>query len=88
MECEFKTPVNYLGQTPLEGEPFQFQFASCSDETLSYIQNSSTEAEFYLDKTISYGDTILITLFIILVIFGIFKFVWNLVWAIFERKIL
>jgi len=87
MDCEFNTPVNCQGQSPTEGEPFQFQFASCSNETLFYLQNPSTEAEFYLDKTISYGDTILITLFTILIIFGIFKFVWNFVWAEFKRKL-
>lgn len=79
MECEFSTPLNYLGNTPAEGEFWQFQNLTCGvDATKEIIQQDTTE--FYLDKTFSYGD-ILITIFLsIFLVFGIFKLLWNFIW--------
>lgn len=79
MDCEFSIPINFEGEAPAEGEPFQFQHASCVNETLTLIENETTTAEFYIEKTLSYGDLLLITFLSIFLIFGIFKFVWNFI---------
>jgi hypothetical protein len=88
MECEFSNPVNYEGNPPLESEPFQFKNLTCNEGNLfTLIQNPETEAEFYIQKTMSYGDLILIIFLSIFLIFGIFKFLWNFIWSEFKRKI-
>jgi len=79
MDCEFSIPLNFEGQAPLAGEPFQFQYASCSSETLALIHNETNGAEFYIKKTLTYGELILIIFISIFLIFGIFKFVWNFI---------
>lgn len=77
MDCEFSTPLNFAGEPPVAGEPFQFQHASCVNETLALIENETTTAEFYIEKSLSYGDLLLITFLSIFLIFGILKFLWN-----------
>jgi len=80
MECEFQNPVNYLGKPPLEGEPFQFQNLTCDVATTTkLIENSETGASFFIGKTLSYGDLILITFLVIFLLFGIVKFIWNFI---------
>lgn len=80
MDCEFLNPVNFEGQPPLTGEPFQFKNASCdTGELYTLIENTETGAEFYIQKTMSYGDLILIIFISIALIFGIFKFIWNFI---------
>jgi len=87
MDCEFSNPLNFEGQPPLAGEPFQFQNVSCDEGNLfTLIQNPGTEAEFYIQKTMSYGDLILITFISIFLIFGILKFIWNFIFSGFKGK--
>lgn len=82
MNCEFLTPINYLGGTPREGEFWQFQEMSCVDETKELIIQN--EKEFYLDKTFSYGDVLIVLFLSFFLIFGIFKLIWHFVW---EQKL-
>jgi len=78
MICEFSEPVNYLGESAGEGEPFFMKKLECA-ERFELIENSTTGAEFYIDKTMSYGDLILIVFISIILVFLIFKFVWNFI---------
>lgn len=87
MECEFLNPANFEGQPPATGEPFQFQNAVCTADEYFLIENSETGASFYLDKTLSYGDIILITFLIIFLLFGTLKFVWNFIQQNWNYKI-
>ncbi len=86
MECEFSNPVNYQGNPAGEGEPFNFKTLICS-ERFELIENPTTGAEFYIDKTMSYGDLILIVFISIFLIFGIFKFMWNFIQQNWNYKI-
>lgn len=80
MDCIFSNPVNAMGETPATGDNyFVFSKMSCVSDTKTIIQNESTGANFYIDKTLNYGDIILIAFFIIFLIFGVFKFVWNFI---------
>jgi len=78
MICEFSNPVNYLGEPAGEGEFFNFKTFTC-DERFELIENSTTGAEFYVDKTMSYGDLVLIVFISIFLVFSIFKFIWNFI---------
>lgn len=53
-----------------------------SMQTTELIQQDG--AEFYIDKTLSYGDILITLLLCFFLIFGIFKLVWRFVW---EQKI-
>jgi hypothetical protein len=52
-----------------------------SDETFVLIHNSTTGAEFYLDKKIDYGELLIIIFLSIFLIFFIFNFIWNFIWS-------
>lgn len=45
------------------------------------IQNASTDAEFYLEKTINYGDLLIIIFLSIFLIFGIISFLWKFIYS-------
>lgn len=47
--------------------------------TTELITNTSTDAEFYIEKVISYDDIIIILLLLLLLIFGIVKFLVNFI---------
>lgn len=82
MDCQFSIPLNFEGNPPIAGEPFQYQIVSCdTPQIFTLIKNETTGAEFYLDKTLSYGDLILIIFLSFFLIFGIVKFLWNFVWT-------
>lgn len=79
MECIYSEPVNAIGETPATGDYFSFSKVSCVSDTQTLITNGTTGSNFYVDKTLNYGDIILIAIFIIFLIFGVFKFVWNFI---------
>lgn len=82
MDCDFSIPLNYQGETPTAGEPFQFQHATCDAGPIyTLIQNTENGAEFYIQKTLSYGDLVLITFFSLFLIFGIVKILWQICWG-------
>lgn len=69
MNCEFLEPVN-LEPDPEQPAQWFYSKMSCSTETLELIQSASTEANFYLDKKVSYGD-VLTLVFISIFIIGV-----------------
>jgi hypothetical protein len=92
LNCEFSKPF-YWDNTnnvfrPLEGNPIHYiqgqnwaySGITCSS-TKELIQNPDTGAEFYIDKTITYGDALLfwfLTIFSVALIASIiFKFFWR-----------
>lgn len=80
MTCEFSNPVNYLGEVATSGEAWNFKTSICDElELFELIENASTGAEFYISKTVSYGDVLLIIFVSVILVFGLFKFIWNFV---------
>ncbi len=67
MNCEFTDPLD------LGGGDWEFSKATCLPETLELVESVSTEAEFYLDKRINYGDFLIIIFFSLFAIFIICK---------------
>lgn len=78
LTCEFFNPVNYLGNEPLEGEPFQFKNATCSTDFISLIEDNG-DAHFYLDERITYGDIFIMSFILLFFLAGIFKLVWDFI---------
>jgi hypothetical protein len=60
INCQFSQPVNYQGQPPLAGEPFQFNLMTCSDPYNLYYEDGQGQG-FFLDSRISYGDLFVVT---------------------------
>lgn len=83
ISCQFLNPVD-LGakQYPdWEFSELNCQATTTGELTHSLISNSTTGAEFYVEKTMSYGEGILVwfaTIFLIFLIADrIFKFFWK-----------
>lgn len=79
LNCQFSNPVNYTGSPPAAGEPFAFSGMTCSDDKFSLITNGNTGSNFYINKTLSYGDILILFFFIIFFAYGVFRFMWNFI---------
>jgi hypothetical protein len=86
--CVFSEPLYWCktcgALEPLEthagapsGTAFQYSKAVCDGEdstsTIALIKNNDTGAEFFIDKTISYGDILLLAFVLLFCIMGIVK---------------
>lgn len=71
MDCQFSTPIN-LGTE--ETPDWAYSEMTCEFSEIELIENATTGAEFYISKTIGYGDILIITFLMLFLIFGILKF--------------
>jgi hypothetical protein len=74
MDCIYTDPVNLgTGKMP----DWEYSKSAClfaqSEIPLTLIQSGNSE-EFYMNKTISYGDVLVLTFLTIFLVFGIVKF--------------
>lgn len=87
--CQFYDPVN-LGSPPTEKPDYEFSKMICSgtstelgtstfDKTIELIQNDQTGSEFYISKVFNYGDLMITFFLMLLIVFGIFKFLMDFV---------
>lgn len=76
-ECQFSQPVNASGTLPVPGDFWQFQNATCSVPYLSVA--TDTDAHFYLDERITYGDIFLAAFMLLFLLVGIFWVVWSFI---------
>lgn len=65
--CIFSEPVN------LGSDSWAYSKMNCETEDLELIQNETTGSKFYLNKSISYGDILLISFVIIYAIILVAK---------------
>ena len=78
ISCEYFDPV-YSTTTDIWNYQKIICFGTSTDQIIEKIENASTGSEFYVSKTINYGD-ILISFFLLLfVVFGAFKFLVDFV---------
>jgi len=77
--------IDYIAENPYGYVPPQPEITL--NDLFYLIQNSETNAEFYLQKSLTYGDLLIVIFLSIFLIFSIFKFLWNFVWAEFKRKL-
>lgn len=87
LNCQFSAPVNYTGNPPAEGEPFAFTGMTCTSDQLSAITNGTTGANFFINKTLSYGDILILIFLILFFGWGVFRFCWNFVFKDYPSKI-
>jgi len=83
--CEFNSPKTWENLPPTTKTDFwnyseiycETTDASTSIQFLKneLIQNATTGAEFFVEKSVSYGDFLVITFLMIFLIFGIMKFI-------------
>lgn len=74
MNCVYSVPIN-LGTE--ENPNWAYSVMNCEFSELenpAILIQSEDSAEFYLDKTISYGDLLLLVFLSMFLIFGIVKF--------------
>lgn len=78
MDCVYSVPLNYLGNPPGEAEFWQFSEMNCGlPEYYTFIQNPETESSFYLTKTLTYGDILVVVFLSLFLLFGIIKILWG-----------
>jgi len=77
MDCIFSEPLNYVGSPPAEGDPFAFSKMVCTDDRFTLQTNSTTGSEFYINKTLSYGDILVLIFLILFFCAGVLKLFWN-----------
>lgn len=88
MECLFNNPVNFSGAPATAGEQFAFSAMTCVDDKFQqYTQAGTGSANFYLQKTISYGDVLTLIFFTFFLCAIIFKLLWNFVWKDYKAKL-
>lgn len=73
----FSEPQTFSGETPTSSDVF-WQFSKVSsEERIELIENATTGATFFLDKSITYGDFLVLTFLMFFLIFGIMKFLFD-----------
>jgi len=73
--CQFSIPVN-LGTEELPD--FEYSEFLCDDpELYEYIENQTTEADFYLEKTFSYGDFFVVFFLMVFTLWKIVEIIWD-----------
>lgn len=87
LNCQFSEPVNYTGNAPAEGEPFALSGMACTDDKFATIANGTTGNNFFINKTLSYGDILILIFLILFFGFGVFRFCWNFVFKDYPSKL-
>jgi len=80
IECEFQTPKTWEDITPTSSDDFwQYSEIKCESQNIEIdlIQNATTGAEFFIKKSVSYGDFLIIVFLMIFLVFGVLKFLIN-----------
>lgn len=73
--CNLSDPVNLNTTTTPDWE---YSKIECDySELYEYVENSTTSASFYLEKTFTYGDFFLMGFFTLFVLIGITKIIWD-----------
>jgi hypothetical protein len=76
LNCVFSEPVDFQRNIPLTKQDFwNFSKMTCFSSSTELIENSENGSEFYLSKTINYGDILVLTFLLLFAIFGIVKLI-------------
>lgn len=91
--CNYSNPVWWdrntqefmplLGSEADESTVWNFQEKNCTttDDVYTLIQNSTTGAEFYLNKTLTYGEAMILWFLTLFAIVFIFQKAYNFFWG-------
>lgn len=73
--CEFNNPIN-LGTEELPD--WEYSEMLCDVPNIyELVENETTEASFFLEKTFTYGDFFVMFFLTVFVLFGIIKLTWD-----------
>lgn len=76
--CELDTPVDIGNATTSD---FEFSQIHCETDLIEYQQNSIyPDREFYIDKKITYGESLIVWFILLFFIIKIVKSVYNFFW--------
>lgn len=75
MTCNFNTPKTFNGGTPSSTDDFwQYSELACTSTQTELIMNDENSNSFFLNKSISYGDYVIITFLFLFLVFSIVNF--------------
>ena len=83
IHCEFNSPRTWENLEPTNKLDFwQYSEIYCQSDDVKLlenelIENTTTGAEFFIKKSVSYGDFLIIVFLMIILIWGIMKFLIN-----------
>ena len=81
LHCQFNSPRTWENLEPTNKLDFwNYSEWTCWSEKSELIQNSETGAEFYLDKTLTYGEAMILWFLTIFTFVLIFKIAYNFFW--------
>lgn len=74
--CELSSPVD-LDERPSQVD-FEYSKIECDYSALyEYVENPTTSAYFYLEKSFTYGDFFVMGFLTMFLLFGITKLIWD-----------
>ena len=80
--CEFSSPKTWENLAPTSKTDFwNYSEVICWSNRSELIENETTGAEFYVDKTLSYGEAMVLWFLTIFTILFIFKITYNFFWG-------
>jgi len=79
--CQFYSPRTWENLEPTsKTDIWNYSEWNCWSGKSELIQNSETSAEFYVEKTLNYGDALILWFLTIFLIGYLFKFAYNFFW--------
>lgn len=90
MNCQFSVPKNYLGNTPEDGEYWNFSEIICDQATTTErfeVLETANNDYLLFDRSISTIDILTMYLSILIGLFLIFSFIFRLVYPFYFRYI-
>jgi len=88
MDCDFSIPLMNDGNPPTSTtDLWQYSHAVCTSASTEQISNSNIPADFYLKKSVDYGQILIIIFLFLMFVFGAVKFVWNYHWQDPKQKL-
>lgn len=75
--CQFSVPVDLNPNTGIEDYEFSVLDCTSTDQAQTLIQNPQTGSEFYLDKTLNYGEILVLFFIFLFIVFGSVKVIMD-----------
>lgn len=77
IDCEFLYPLDLGDATNSDWEYSGFH---CTSSAQELVENATSGASFYIDKTFTYGDVLMTWFFTIILIGGVALTLFNIFW--------
>ena len=77
INCDFSVPID-LGNASTSD--WEFSQMNCTSTLFEQISNSTSGAEFFISKTLTYGDVVVFWFLTIFLVAGILTFIFKTFW--------